>query len=686
MKKIKKVFISVFNNRKQIVCLGAIVILILTGSYQAQDFQVNESFFMKDISNHWAEDSIKALAFMGILKGDNEGNANPDDNITRAEFLALLLRTEEKEEEKAESISELKDVKPNDWYYDLVNIAVEEGLLKGNRSGLIMPEKEITREEMIILIARTLSLRKTDLSSKHFKDISDKYLYLEELSMAINDGIISGYPDNTFRPQRLVSRAEAATIMNRLLKRENTNKDISYEKKEIESFISRYITEYLAFKNEESNSLEYNYLYSTGKEYEDNTAKEKIVKLYFEKGIQVKESIQEVNMSVYELSGRLANVKVSNVSTFERSFKDGTNRVKEYKSEKDISLIKRDGKWKIYNTKHSILKNEKVNMTWEYVAINTPDMKEIGAIPGLNVVSPTWFEIGNEKNLEWLSKPKSFIYEDNDMSIQMVDLGEKEYIDWAHENGYDVWALLRNEFDIDVASKILNNKETRQNTIEQLVEYTEKYKLDGINIDFEYLYYEDRDVLSQFIRELALVLREMGAVTSIDVTKIEPTSIRWSMCYDRKALGEAADYMALMAYDQNGEWSTKSGSVAQLKWVEKAVTDMLKQVPAKKVILGLPFYTRLWEEQEGKVISAKAISMGHAQRLINENNATLTWDDESGQYIAGYSKDGRTYSIWVEDAKSISLKASLIDKYNLAGTAGWRRGLETPDIWEVLVR
>ena len=88
--------------------------------------------------------------------------------------------------------------------------------------------------------------------------------------------------------------------------------------------------------------------------------------------------------------------------------------------------------------------------------------------------------------------------------------------------------LFRNEFDIEIANKVLNSKESRDKMVKILLDYTWKYGLDGINIDFENIYFNDRYVLSQFVRELAFVLREQGVITSIDVTKIEPGSWTWS--------------------------------------------------------------------------------------------------------------------------------------------------------------
>jgi spore germination protein YaaH len=146
--------------------------------------------------------------------------------------------------------------------------------------------------------------------------------------------------------------------------------------------------------------------------------------------------------------------------------------------------------------------------------------------------------------------------------------------------------------------------------------------------------------------------------------------------------------MILMAYDEHWAGSPVSGSVASIGWVERGIRSLLEEVPAHKVILGLPFYTREWQErvlEGGKLeVKSKALSMASAQQRIRENKADVVWKEEYGQHFATYTKGEYTFKVWLEDERSIDLKSSLIKKYNLAGAASWRRGFEKPEIWEVL--
>ncbi|MGI6235898.1 MAG: glycosyl hydrolase family 18 protein, partial [Christensenellales bacterium] len=261
------------------------------------------------------------------------------------------------------------------------------------------------------------------------------------------------------------------------------------------------------------------------------------------------------------------------------------------------------------------------------------------------------------------------------------------YIEWAHKNDLAVWALINNDFDPDITHEFLSSSEIRDKIIRQILMYAELFRLDGINLDFENVYLEDKDLLVQFVRELTPILREAGIVVSMDVT-VKSTSPNWSLCYDRKELGKVVDYMILMAYDEHWATSPVSGSVASIGWVERGIAALLEVVPPEKIILGLPFYTREWEEtptENGNTaIKSRALSMAQVKQILEKNETQMSWDERAGQNFAYYKKGDSVFKIWLEDEMSIELKAALIKKYDLAGAASWRKGFEEPEIWDVL--
>jgi len=311
----------------------------------------------------------------------------------------------------------------------------------------------------------------------------------------------------------------------------------------------------------------------------------------------------------------------------------------------------------------------RINLTWEQVVSRNPDTSKLGEMPGLNVVSPTWFHFKDEQG-------------------NLKNLASDQYVKWAHGRGYQVWALFSNDFDPDLTRTVLSSYDTRMHVIRQLVSYAELYDLQGINIDFENVYLADKPLVTQFVRELTPFLHEQGLVVSIDVT-IRGGSEMWSLFLDREALGKTVDYMMVMTYDEHWASSPKAGSVASLPWTEKGIADIIAydHVPASKLLIGVPYYTRIWSEQtvDGKKkVSSKAVGMETIQKLIQEKKLTPVYDAATGQDYVEYQEDGALKRIWIENETSMKARAELVKKYDLAGIASWRRGFETAEIWEVI--
>ncbi|MED1955096.1 glycosyl hydrolase family 18 protein [Brevibacillus centrosporus] len=313
---------------------------------------------------------------------------------------------------------------------------------------------------------------------------------------------------------------------------------------------------------------------------------------------------------------------------------------------------------------------QKINLVWEQVTSKNPNVSDIGPMQGVNVVSPTWFEM-------------------KDAEGTLQNKADPAYVKWAHQRGYQVWGLVTNGFNPDWTKSVLGSYDKREKLIAQLIHYANLYDLDGINIDFENVYLDEKQKLVQFVRELTPYLHEQGLTVSIDVT-IKSTAETWSMFLDRKALAEVVDYMAVMTYDEHWASSPKAGSVASLPWVENGLQGVLEEVPHQKLLLGVPFYTRLWTETkqaDGSVkVSSKALSMPRALEWIEERKLTPTLDEASGQNYVQYQdpKDGNTYKMWLEDVTSIEKRMAIVHKYNLAGVASWRRGYEVPEIWKAV--
>ena len=309
----------------------------------------------------------------------------------------------------------------------------------------------------------------------------------------------------------------------------------------------------------------------------------------------------------------------------------------------------------------------KVNMVWDYFSEYHKAPNRTGTIiEGVNVVSPAFFNINSKGQFQ-----------------ENVGKEGENYINWAHSNGYKVWPMLSSSSSegIDIRSKILNSYEIRKKVIDAIVDKCVEYKLDGINIDFEYMYEKDKDAFSRFIIELQPRMSEIGCVTTVDVTAPDGAET-WSLCFDRNVIGNAADYIVFMAYDQNT--GKKVGTTAGYNWVENNLKKFIEteEIESNKIILAIPFYTKLWSDKNGE-ISSKNVDMKEIEKTI-PSDANRTWDDKLKQDYVEFTQNKENKKMWIEDEKSIKEKISLVKKYNLGGAAEWSKDRETDNIWDVI--
>lgn len=329
-------------------------------------------------------------------------------------------------------------------------------------------------------------------------------------------------------------------------------------------------------------------------------------------------------------------------------------------SSADTINYERDFKAEAYSY---LTMDEPVNLAWHQVTstdANSYFADAVQNMTGVNVISPTWFSVS-----------------DNDGNVSSLASGE--YVMQAHEKGLKVWGLIDNFSENMSTTTVLSKTSSRQNLENQLVTYALKSGLDGINIDFESLSEDVGIHFLQFLRELSIQCHENNLVLSVD----NPVPEDFTSHYDRTEQGKVVDYVIIMGYDEHYVGSD-AGSVASLPWVEQGVKDTLAEVPAKRTILAIPFYTRLWKTTDGGALTSEAIGMDQAQQVISENGAETYWDKTTSQNYGTYEGDGATYQIWLEDAQSVAEKVKLISKYELAGVAEWKLGFENSGIWSVI--
>ncbi len=327
-----------------------------------------------------------------------------------------------------------------------------------------------------------------------------------------------------------------------------------------------------------------------------------------------------------------------------------------------------------------ISKNFKINLAWHQVTNQTANGNVSSILQkskGINVLSPTWFYL-------------------NDNNGNLANLASSNYVDYCHQNGVEVWALVSNleNPDVDTAA-VLSHTSSRDNLTNNLISYAIQYNLDGINVDFEALSVDGvGNSYIQFIRELSLKCANNGIVLSVD--NYVPSD--YTRFYNRSEQALFADYVIVMAYDEHYSGSEEAGSVASIGYVTQGVEDTLKEVPANQLILGMPFYTRVWSETPASQptdeadsaayydLSSYATSMTEVSKLLKANGVEPVWLEDVGQNYAEYQNNGVTYKIWIEDASSLEKKLTVMDHYGLAGGAFWKLGMEDSSIWDTIIK
>lgn len=312
-----------------------------------------------------------------------------------------------------------------------------------------------------------------------------------------------------------------------------------------------------------------------------------------------------------------------------------------------------------------ITRDHKINLVWhQSTSTESNDaMAEMTAeMTGVNVISPTWFSVTDETGT-------------------ISSLASADYVKLAHDAGREVWGLIDNFNEAFDETTDLAYASVRSRIIEQLLAEAASCGMDGINVDFENLKEAGIPHYLQFLRELTSAAHTQNLVVSVDT----PVPQAYTMYYQRGEQARFVDYMIVMAYDEHFAGSEEAGSVSSLSFVQQAVEEMTRVMPADQVICGIPFYTRVWTEKFGQsAITSEVLGMDGAKNYAKENQMTETWDASLGQNVATVETSDARYTIWMEDEQSMEEKLKVIQSADLAGVAEWKLGFECADVWSLI--
>ena len=247
-----------------------------------------------------------------------------------------------------------------------------------------------------------------------------------------------------------------------------------------------------------------------------------------------------------------------------------------------------------------ITRDHKINLVWhQSTSTESNDaMAEMTAeMTGVNVISPTWFSVTDETGT-------------------ISSLASADYVKLAHDAGREVWGLIDNFNEAFDETTDLAYASVRSRIIEQLLAEAASCGMDGINVDFENLKEAGIPHYLQFLRELTSAAHAQNLVVSVDT----PVPQAYTMYYQRGEQARFVDYMIVMAYDEHFAGSEEAGSVSSLPFVQQAVEEMTRVMPADQVICGIPFYTRVWTEKFGQSAITSCAGHGWRQKLCQRES------------------------------------------------------------------
>ncbi len=309
-------------------------------------------------------------------------------------------------------------------------------------------------------------------------------------------------------------------------------------------------------------------------------------------------------------------------------------------------------------------KDEPIKLVWHQVTnqkANNNLLNDLEGTKGVTTISPTWYSVTSNEGT-------------------ISSLADETYVSRAHSLGIEVWALI-DDFNTEVnMEEVLSRTSRREKLINELISSAIKYDLDGINIDFEHIPQDAGIHYVQFLRELSIRCRSNGLVLSTD--NYVPSEYR--SYYDIEEQGVLVDYVVIMAYDEHYRGSSESGPVASIKFVEDAIEKTIAMVPKEKILIGIPFYNRMWKEDDSGIVEVIDLAMTNAEDMFRVNGVEAEWDKQTGLSYGEYEKDGFIYKMWLEDESSIDLKLQTIKESGVAGIGAWKLDLEKEEIWNVI--
>lgn len=314
--------------------------------------------------------------------------------------------------------------------------------------------------------------------------------------------------------------------------------------------------------------------------------------------------------------------------------------------------------------------SDRYAMSYVYFGTGEAQIESVSkAEDTLSVVSPSYFNLDNSGHLT-------------------VENLSENFIARMHASGVRVVPFLSNHWDREKGELALENGKTLARKVADAIL---KYNLDGVNVDIENVTHTHRDAYTNFVKELRLLIPPTKEVSVAVAANPWGSEKGWAGSYDYAALSAFCDHLFIMAYDEHYQGG-EAGAVASLPFVENSIRYALSKIPPEKIVLGIPFYGRIW----GGHLNGYGVSLQKIEEYAKTYQNIVEYDTvaacpvmrltvkngQKGPKIAGKNLAPGSYTIYYENADSIKAKLSLVGKYNLKGAGNWSAGQETGDVWE----
>ncbi len=308
----------------------------------------------------------------------------------------------------------------------------------------------------------------------------------------------------------------------------------------------------------------------------------------------------------------------------------------------------------------AIRSDAKFHMTYLYGGTVSQQIAQVEMVGSFQTVSPGNFDIDSQGNLSL-----------NGISTTLIQA--------MHRQGIKVVPMLSNHWSRTAGERALQNPEKLAN---QIISAIEEYNLDGVNVDIENVTHTYRDAYTQLVKILRERLPEEKEVSVAVAANPNGWTVGWHGSYDYAALAKYADYLMIMAYDEHWQGS-EAGPVASITFAERSIAYALKHAPAEKLVLGIPFYGRIWSE-DGR-FNGNGVSVKTLEKMLADYDADITYSETAQAPKAEftvtegdkvYTVNGKSltpgkYTVWFEDERSLQSKIQLIHQYDIKGLGSW---------------